>query len=79
VWGVAGPVCEAIKVMGEGEGAQAKKNRMDQETADFYNRVRDSYLGIAKREPERFRVVDATGGVSEIQGRVLEMVSSFLK
>jgi len=73
------PVSEAIKRMVARDAAQAKKNRMDQETADFYNRVRDSYLGIASREPERFRVVDAMGGVSEIQGRVLEMVSSFLK
>ena len=27
------------------------RNRMDAETADFYERVRSAYLGVAKREP----------------------------
>ena len=59
--------------------SQARKNRMDEETIEFYDRVRTAYLGIAEREPERFRVVDASGSVDEIQSRVLEMVLEVLK
>lgn len=55
------------------------KNRMDAETADFYERVRDSYLKIAQKEPKRFRVVDANDSIEEIKTKVLEIVTKFLK
>ncbi len=54
----------------------AKRNRMDNETAEFYTRVRAAYLGIADREPERFRIIDASGSVEEIHGRVLAIVDA---
>lgn len=70
---------EAIKRMVARDESQAKKNRMDEETSEFYTRVRKAYLGIAKREPERFRVIDASGSVAEIHPRVVEMVTAILK
>jgi dTMP kinase len=54
------------------------KNRMDRETTEFYERVRGSYLTVARDEPERFRVVDASGSTDEIKTKVLEIVSEFL-
>ena len=57
---------------------EAIKNRMDKETADFYERVRDAYLRIAQREPKRFRVIDANGSIEEIKKKVLEIVTEFL-
>jgi dTMP kinase len=57
---------------------EAVRNRMDAETADFYERVREAYLQIAEQEPERFRVVDANGAVEEIHARVAEIVTAFL-
>jgi dTMP kinase len=51
---------------------------MDEETNDFYHRVRDAYLGIASREPERFKVIDANGSVEEMHKRVVDMVTDFL-
>lgn len=56
-----------------------QNNRMDLETTDFYNRVRNAYLGIAKREPRRFRVIDANGSIEEIQSQVVEVVTEFLE
>lgn len=56
-----------------------KTNRMDMETAEFYDRVRAAYLGIAEREPKRFKVIDANGSVEEIQTAVVERISKFLK
>ena len=53
-------------------------NRMDAETADFYSRVRDAYIGLAERDQNRFRVVDADGPVEEIQARVLELTLPLL-
>ncbi len=53
-------------------------NRMDVETADFYSRVRAAYLGLAEKEAERFRVIDANASVEEIQALVVEIVSPFI-
>ena len=57
---------------------EAIKNRMDKETADFYERVRDAYLKIAAREPKRFRVIEANGSIEDIKKKVLEIVTEFL-
>ena len=46
--------------------AAARPDRLDQEPMDFHERVRKAYLEIAAREPQRFRVIPATGPVEEI-------------
>ena len=70
---------EAIKRMCDRDENHTKKNRMDEETAEFYTRVRDAYLGIHQREPERFRVINAMGSMEEIHKQVLETISEILK
>ena len=68
----------AIRRMKEHQGNERVQNRMDLETAEFYERVRDSYLGIAEHEPQRFRVIDANGSVEVIHKKVGEIVDAFL-
>lgn len=63
---------EAIRRMADRR--DAKRNRMDDETAEFYSRVREAYLGIARREPERFEVVVASGDIDEIHHKTMEIV-----
>jgi dTMP kinase len=58
---------------------EAVKNRMDRETAGFYERVRAAYLKIADKEKKRFRVIDANGSVEEIKTKVLDIVAQFLE
>ena len=72
------PVEMAINRMSDRAESEAKANRMDAETAEFYHRVRDAYLTIAAAEPKRFIVVDASGSVEEIQGKVDEIVSEII-
>ena len=55
-----------------------KANRMDLETAEFYERVRNAYLGIAEREKKRFLILDANGPMEEIHAKVVEIVTKFL-
>lgn len=55
-----------------------KKNRMDSETTEFYNRVREAYLKIAEKETKRFRVIDGGASIQEVQKEVLEIVNEFL-
>ena len=66
------------KRMSDRGGTNTIENRMDRETADFYTRVRNAYLGIAKREPDRFRIIDANGSPDETHSKVLQLVSDFL-
>ncbi len=45
-------------------------DRMERETVAFFERVRAAYLERARREPKRFRVVDATRPVEEVVASV---------
>ena len=73
-------VNEAIsRTNSRSDGGGEQKNRMDSETVEFYERVREAYLQIAENEPERFCVVDASGAIDEIKTKVLELVTEFLK
>jgi dTMP kinase len=68
----------AIRRMSEHQGEERVQNRMDRETSEFYDRVRKAYLGIAQREPERFKTIDANGSVEEVHSRLLDLVSPYL-
>lgn len=69
---------EAIRRMNVRDAAYAKRNRMDEETAEFYARVRESYLGIASREPERFKIIEAGRTVEAIHADVVEIVTQIV-
>lgn len=68
----------AMLRMSSRNAAEAVTNRMDLETAEFYSRVRDAYLGIAASEPDRFKIIAADGSVDEIQKQVAATVTEFL-
>jgi dTMP kinase len=72
-------VDEAVRRMAAREEVHTKKNRMDVEPEEFYLRVRDAYLGIAAREPERFRIIDAQRPEDAIHNDVMEMITAFLQ
>ena len=67
-------VGEAIRRMSDRDEAHTKKNRMDEETAEFYSQVRDAYLGIAEREPRRFHIIDGAKSAEEIHQQVIDEV-----
>jgi len=72
-------VDEALKRMAERNEDHNKKNRIDEETREFYTRVRDAYLGIAGREPHRFHVIDAMGPMGEIHKQVIAVISEIIE
>lgn len=55
------------------------ENRFEQENAAFFNRVRDAYLAIARREPHRVARIDASGTIVETHAKILEVVQKRLK
>ncbi|HTG86635.1 MAG TPA: dTMP kinase [Pyrinomonadaceae bacterium] len=64
---------------GKSSASKSGRDRLDIETADFHARVREAYLQIALAEPERVKVIDASGTVDQTQERLREMVVSFLR
>jgi dTMP kinase len=67
---------ERTRRRGDEAGAAARPDRLDQEPVEFHNRVRKAYLEIAAREPQRFRVIPATGPVEETFELVIKEVQS---
>jgi len=55
------------------------ENRFEQESRAFFGRVRNAYLAIAEREPERVVVVDARGTPEKTHKLIKEVVGRKLK
>lgn len=56
-----------------------KKDRMEKERLGFHRRVRDCFLFLAKKEPRRFRVLDATRSMEAISSDVWAAVAGRLR
>ena len=54
----------------EALGRVATPDRLERTGLEFFRRVREGYLRLAEAEPERFRVVDATRPVAEVQAAI---------
>lgn len=55
-----------------------KTDRLDGETEDFHERVREEYLRIARNDPTRVKVVETNRPVEETHQRVKEILVPFL-
>jgi dTMP kinase len=55
--------------------SEIDEGRFEKENRAFFTRVRNAYLEIAKREPERVAVVDARGSPDQTHRKILEVVS----
>ena len=51
-------------------------NRLDLEKLDFHRKVRETFLELAKRYPERFVVIDASQSREEVAKKTLEVMLS---
>jgi dTMP kinase len=56
-----------------------KTDRLDAEDAAFHTRVRNAYLEMAAAEPDRVRIINASGSINETHERVLEVVIPLLE
>ena len=52
-----------------------EKDRMESAGIEFHNRVRQGYLELAKQEPQRIKVLDATKSIEEIHNNVIEILN----
>lgn len=54
-------------------------DRFEREQKAFFERVRAAYLRRADEQPGRIQVIDASGGVADIQKKLEEIISSHCK
>ncbi len=53
-----------------------RPDRMEQESTEFYEQVREAYRQLAKREPNRVVLLDGTQPPDKIDNEIWEMISS---
>lgn len=54
------------------------EGRFEQESLIFHSKVREGYLTLAQQEPQRIKVVDATGTHEQVAERIWQATSGFL-
>lgn len=55
-----------------------EKDRMESAGIEFFKRVREGYLEIAKKEPDRVKIVDSTRSIEDIHSDVIKLVEECL-
>lgn len=68
-----------VEVGMERAGRRSAPDRFEQERHDFFQRVRECYLQIAAREPDRFVIIDTTRAVDEVSSDVANLIDEILR
>jgi dTMP kinase len=59
--------------------SRSTSDRIEKEAAEFHNRVRDAYLELARKYPERIKLIDGRGRLADVAGRIRAAVEPILK
>jgi dTMP kinase len=52
--------------LAEEHAGAGREDRFEREKLEFHKKVRSGFLELARAEPERFRIVDASRPVAEV-------------
>jgi len=66
------------RATGRSGATAAKNDRFDSESAAFHTAVRNGFLELARREPERFAVIDASASIEQVTQSILEAIHARL-
>lgn len=58
-------------------GKRSSPDRIEKEKDDFFQRVREYYLGMSKRHPRRICIVDASVTLEEVKKQVKEQLHKY--
>jgi len=53
-----------------------RADRMEQQSAEFYRRVREAYRELASREPKRIVLIDGSPSVDDIENEIWKIISA---
>jgi dTMP kinase len=68
------PVEQGLKRAGQ----RSQPDRFEQESLNFFGRVRAGYLQLAKNAPQRIKVVDASLSLTEVQRQIERFLRDFI-
>jgi dTMP kinase len=54
------------------------ETRLEEQAVEFHRKARDAYHELARRDPQRFRLIDGRGTPEEIAAKVWDEVSGLL-
>lgn len=57
---------------------RVETDRFEKEEIEFKSRVRNTYLDLAARHPDRIRIVDGTRTLAAVEGSIRDILDSFL-
>jgi dTMP kinase len=73
------PVTLGLERVRQRTGTSMPTDRFEEEPARFFERVRETYLELAKAEPARIRIIDASRGLGEVREQVAATLGALLK
>jgi len=53
-----------------------KEDRFELEAIEFHERIRHGYLQIAREEPNRVKVIDASGEIEEVNKKIIKVLET---
>jgi dTMP kinase len=59
-------------------GGSGREDRFESERAEFHEKVRAGFLALARAEPERFRIIDASRALVEVTQQIKSLVDQEL-
>ncbi len=59
--------------------SRGAKDRIEAEGSQFFERVRQTYLNLAREQSDRFRVIDATQDLKSIEKQLLQLVQPMVE
>lgn len=63
----------------ERAGKRSEPDRFELEKNDFFNRVRQAYLKMAENNPQRYKIIDASLPLDDVQQQIADNLSRFLQ
>jgi dTMP kinase len=54
--------------------ARSREDRFEREKVEFHEKVRAGFLAMARAEPERFRIIDASGSVEQVSLEIQNVI-----
>ena len=73
------PVEVGLERVRQRSGTSTPTDRFEEEPARFFERVRQVYLDLARAEPARIRIIDASRGLAEVQSQLVSALEILLK
>ena len=63
----------------ERAGQRSEPDRFELEQTDFFNRVRQAYLAMANDQPQRYKIIDASLPLAEVQQQISDVLEQFMQ